>query len=87
VGENVMWNKEYVLDVASKKTGLSPEEIRKTSWDDLEDKLGVERVNIHKRREGYLISPDLKRILTKKKYADRERNCLEFIESFYALSQ
>jgi len=37
-----MWNINYILNIASKKTGLSPEEIRKTPWSEIEEKLGIE---------------------------------------------
>ena len=78
-----MWDIYYILDVVSKKTGLSPQEIRKTSWGELEEKLGIEKINIGIGRRNYLTLQDTKQILTKKKFHDEEKECIEFLESFY----
>jgi hypothetical protein len=78
-----MWDINYILDTVSKKTGLSSEEIRKTPWGELEEKLGVDKINLYKGRAGYLLFPKPNQILTREKYESREKECFAFIESFY----
>ena len=36
-----MWDLNYILKPVSQKIGLSPEEIRKTPWSEIEEKLGI----------------------------------------------
>lgn len=71
-----MWNYKEILEPVVQKTGLTADEIRKTSWGDIEDRLKIEKVSTL----GLTIVP--LRILTRKEFLKQEKEVMDFLESF-----
>jgi len=77
----MMWNINYILDVASRKIGITPEEIRKMPWGEIEEKMGVTGVSTYDCRS--LVNLEGAEILTKQRFLDREKEVMEFLKYFY----
>lgn len=77
----MMWDFNYILDIASRKIGITPEEIRKMPWGEIEEKMGVAGVSNY--GSNGLVNLEDAQILTKQRFFDREKETMEFLKSFY----
>ena len=72
---------ERVLKKIAKKTGLSVKEIEKKSWDEIEELLGLSKIDIDSDVDGHILIEGLQKIVTEEDNERDEKVVIDFLNS------